>query len=292
MTAPAIIVVGSLHYDIFVEAPRRPATGETVSGHSWTPKFGGKGGNQAVALAEAGIDVRMVSAVGTDTSGAYLLDRLGRAGISTDFVSILAEAPSGMSVAISEASGDYSAVIVSGANLLIPQNRLCDDALWAGAEFLVLQSEVPAALNLAAAREAVARDVPVCLNAAPWRPICDGLVDTLDLIVLNALEAAAMTGVKVDDLTGASAACDIIGARVPSVVVTVGAAGVAWRAEGRTGAIMGEIVDVVSTHGAGDHFIGSLIAGLVAGRDLEGAARAANASAARFVSDAASSHEL
>ena len=40
---PAVIVVGSLHYDIMVDAPDRPRKGETIAGRSWAPKFGGKG---------------------------------------------------------------------------------------------------------------------------------------------------------------------------------------------------------------------------------------------------------
>ena len=64
----AVVVVGSLHYDIMVDAPDRPRKGETVAGR-WRPKFGGKGGNQAVAAARAGAVTRMVGAVGADDFG-------------------------------------------------------------------------------------------------------------------------------------------------------------------------------------------------------------------------------
>ena len=67
-----VLVVGSLHYDVLVRAPHRPAAGETVAGESWAPKFGGKGGNQAVAAARAGAPTRMVGAVGDDAFGAFL----------------------------------------------------------------------------------------------------------------------------------------------------------------------------------------------------------------------------
>ena len=61
---PCAVVVGSLHYDIVVDAHHRPAAGETVTGTAWRPVFGGKGGNQAAAVVAAGIPCRMVSAVG------------------------------------------------------------------------------------------------------------------------------------------------------------------------------------------------------------------------------------
>jgi ribokinase len=65
MTA-GIVVVGSLHYDVMVQAPARPRKGETVTGQKWYPKFGGKGGNQAVAAALAGAPTRFIGAVGQD----------------------------------------------------------------------------------------------------------------------------------------------------------------------------------------------------------------------------------
>ena len=64
----AVVVVGSLHYDIMVDAPDRPRKGETVAGLSWSPKFGGKGGNQALAAEGQGVPTAMVGAVGDEIS--------------------------------------------------------------------------------------------------------------------------------------------------------------------------------------------------------------------------------
>src|SRR3954451_14540603 len=122
---PVIVVVGSLHYDIMVDAPDRPRKGETVAGHAWRPKFGGKGGNQAVAAARAGAKVRMAGAVGDDEFGRFLLGALG-GGVDASRVARLSGTGSGMSVAISDASGDYGAVIVSGANLLVDPSALAE----------------------------------------------------------------------------------------------------------------------------------------------------------------------
>ena len=113
---PFVVVVGSLHYDIMVDAPDRPRKGETVTGYAWQPKCGGKGGNQAVAARAGRRARRMVGAVGDDDFGAFLL-AISIAAASTPRVVASAEAGSGMSVAISDADGDYGAVIVSGSNL-------------------------------------------------------------------------------------------------------------------------------------------------------------------------------
>src|SRR5437868_996330 len=115
---PIIVVVGSLHFDIMVDAPDRPRKGETVTGFAWRPKFGGKGGNQAVAAAKAGAEIRMVGAVGDDDFGRFIVEKLSASGIDASRVQRLSNVGSGMSVAISDQDGDYGAVIVSGANLL------------------------------------------------------------------------------------------------------------------------------------------------------------------------------
>ena len=75
-TTAEVVVLGSLHYDIMVEAPDRPRKGETLPGRSWYPKTGGKGGNQAIAARRAGAGVAMIGAVGRDAFGAALLASL------------------------------------------------------------------------------------------------------------------------------------------------------------------------------------------------------------------------
>ncbi len=93
----AVVVVGSLHYDIVVDAPDRPRKGETVAGYGWRPKFGGKGGNQAAAAARAGAPVRMVGArligdpeVGAEEGGTEFRDELfhGVGGIAKAFAQL------------------------------------------------------------------------------------------------------------------------------------------------------------------------------------------------------------
>ena len=95
MTAPLVTVFGSLHYDIMVEAPDRPRKGETVTGRAWQPKCGGKGGNQAVSAARAGVRSAMIGAVGDDDFGRALVDNLARCGVDSRFVRVAPGAGSG-----------------------------------------------------------------------------------------------------------------------------------------------------------------------------------------------------
>ena len=282
--ANAVVVVGSLHYDIIVDAPGLPARDETMTGLRWYPKFGGKGGNQAVAAARFGADTRMLGAVGGDAFAEFLFDQLRVAGVSVEFIGRDASAASGMSVAISDPAGDYAAVIVSGANLGIDPARLGDDRLWDRAAVLVLQNEVAPALNLAAAQQAKARGVRVAWNAAPVRALEPDLAGLIDVLIVNTVEAEAMTGVPVASLAQAEAATEVLAARFPVAVVTAGGAGVAvHQSDGKRFSMPALPVKVISTHGAGDMFCGVLAAALAGGAEISDAVRQANAAAAAHV---------
>ncbi|WAJ28852.1 PfkB family carbohydrate kinase [Antarcticirhabdus aurantiaca] len=282
---PVIVVVGSLHYDIMVDAPDRPRKGETVTGHAWVPKFGGKGGNQAVAAARAGAHVRMAGAVGDDAFGRFLRAALEDGGVDATHVETLAGTGSGMSVAISDAGGDYGAVIVSGANIAIDPGRVAAADLWAGASALILQNEVPDAVNVAAARAAKAAGALVCLNAAPYRPLSDDLAGLLDVLVVNAIEAEQFGSRGVAGLDDARAAAEALAARFPVVVVTAGGDGVAGVKRGEpTVTLRARPVTLVSTHGAGDVFVGALVAALTFGKPFDESLSDANEAAGRHVS--------
>ena len=151
--ASAVVVVGSLHYDIMVDAPDRPRKGETVAGRSWSPKFGGKGGNQALAAQSQGVPTAMVGAVGNDDFGTALLVGLDRGGVDRSAVATLQGVGSGMSVAIFDAEGDYGAVIVSGSNLSLKPAQAHDELLRT-AKVLILQNEIPEGINEDVARRA------------------------------------------------------------------------------------------------------------------------------------------
>ncbi|MEL6520800.1 MAG: ribokinase [Pseudomonadota bacterium] len=257
-----VVVVGSLHHDIVVRADRQPARGETLMGHEWFPKFGGKGGNQAVAAARLGAETYMIGAVGRDTFGDDLIAGLKAAGVDHSLIERV-ETGSGMSVAMVDGQGDYAAVVVTGANAAIRADAIADAEMLGRASVLLLQNEVPSAINLAAAKAAHQAGATVLWNAAPMRPDEDGLLELVDLLIVNAVEAEQFCGLPVGSLPEAETAARKLCDPGTSVVVTAGAAGCAWSTkEGDTGSIPAEPVQNAQAHGAGDVFCGALAARL------------------------------
>ncbi|MBY3074803.1 ribokinase [Rhizobium laguerreae] len=286
-TAPRVTVFGSLHYDIAVMGPARPRKGETVTGTSWHPKSGGKGGNQAVSSARTGIATSMIGAVADDEFGRFLIANLDRKNVDHTFVRRSASQSTGMSVAIFDAEGDYGAVIVSGSNLTLGDGDVAAARdLLDRTTLLVLQSEIPDAANVAAARAVKRAGGRVLINAAPARPLSSDLQPLIDILVVNAIEAEMLAGLPVvETLAGALEAAKRLASVFPEVVVTAGGVGVAF-ADRQGNEILIEAVRVVveSTHGAGDEFIGVLAAEIASGKTMNSALGKANIDAAKLVS--------
>lgn len=280
----AVIVVGSLHYDIMIDAKDRPRKGETVTGSRWYPKFGGKGGNQAIAAQKKTI-TRFVGAVGVDGFSNFMLKNIETHGLSQQWISKLTTDNTGMSVAITDAEGDYGAVIVSGANANIDPIHIKDPLLWNNAKVLILQNEIPQEMNLLASIEAKKNKTLVCLNAAPSRSLSPDLIAQTDLLIVNAIEAQDMCGMVVDSLDTAEKAAEDLIQNFPIVVVTAGGEGVAMASQNGERIRLHAIkVELISTHGAGDVFVGTLCAYVASGITLKNALIAANNAAAVHVS--------
>lgn len=276
-----VAVVGSLHLDIMVAAPRLPGRDETLIGSAWHYKCGGKGGNQAVAAARHGARTAFGGQTGQDDFGERLRANLVAAGVDIAHVGIDPTQGSGMSVAISEAGGEYGAVVVSGANLTIDAARVAQD--WAPlftARVLLLQNEIPEAVSLAAAQAARAQGARIVLNAAPARKMSDAFLALVDVLVVNRVEAAMLSGE--DDMARALAA---LHSATRDVVLTRGGDGLMLMTrDGKRSDIPALPVRLISSHGAGDCFCGALAARLAAGDGIEAACHFATEAAGKFVS--------
>ena len=278
-----VVVVGSLHLDIVVTAPRLPAPDETLMGEAVTLVCGGKGGNQAVAASRHGAPTAMLGRVGSDVFAASLVDNLREAGVDTSLIQRDEAAMSGLSVAVVGADGEYGAVVVSSANRQLSADGF---VMPEGARVLVMQNEVPEAVNRAVAAEARKSGATVILNAAPTRPLSPEMLRLVDLLIVNRVEAEALFEVRIQSSKDAlEATTRATGGFDGEIIVTLGSDGLVHRdRNGRARHHAVRPVPVASAHGAGDAFVGALAARLTASAAMGEAIADAQAAAARFVS--------
>ncbi|MCP8894682.1 ribokinase [Shinella daejeonensis] len=282
-----VVVVGSAHMDVIVHMSRRPVSGETVAARSWLLQVGGKGANQALQASTQGARVAMVGRIGADQFGTIIADGLAAAGVDTGHLTVDAGNSSGMGIAMIGADGVPEGITVGGVNGMIGSADIDGaESIFAGAHCLLLQQEIAPQANIAAAHMARRHGVRVILNAAPASPLDPALNGNIDIIVVNEIEAAMMSGLAdVTDVATAVAAAERLSHSVPTVLVTLGGNGVVVLQQRAAPVhIPGHAVAVVDALGAGDSFIGGLAARLSRGDDMISATRYANATGALAVS--------
>ena len=275
-----IAVVGSLNLDLVVPVPRHPVPGQTVLGGDLAQHCGGKGGNQAVAVARLGRQVAMVGRVGADDAGSVLADALAAQGVDTRRVQRTPDVPSGRALIAVDPAGENSIIVSPGANArLSPADCEAAAETLAAAKVTVLQQEVPHAANEAAARLSGGL---VLVNPAPVRDGGNPLPSRADVLLPNRTELAALLGLAPDALADAEdvarAARGLRGAG--AVLVTLGGEGALLVEGGHSTLIPPFRVDAVDTTAAGDCFCGALACALADGEALEKAAGFAAAAAA------------
>jgi len=282
---PRIVVVGSANMDLVGLAPRLPLPGETVLGDDFLMGPGGKGANQAIAAARAGGETTFLGALGSDAFGVTLKARLTAAGVGTDDVRV-SYGSSGVAVIMVDRAGENSILVSPGANSSFLNLTDAERAIVAAADVLICQQEIPASTITEAARAAQAGGTRVILNAAPAREMTPELLAAVDLLVVNELEAQAITGAGDPDMDGLLEV-------VPRVVLTLSGEG-SWFADrdGRSERIPAFRVKVADTTAAGDAFTGALAVAWGEGRDLVEAVRWANAAGAACVRKVGASGSL
>lgn len=285
---PKVIVFGSMNMDLSIDAPRMPAAGETLSGSGFLTNAGGKGANQAVASARLGARTHMIAAVGADAFGRELVAGLEGAGADCALVRRLEGTSTGVAVIV-RIAGENRIVLSAGANHALAADDVIADLRRVAekGDVFLTQGECGPAATEAALRSAHDLGLYTVYNPAPARPAPDDLWPSVDLVCLNETECQIICGVlPTDDETCLEAARLLRAKGAGVVVITLGAAGSFGL--GADGAVLrvpaARAPEVVDTTGAGDTFIGALVAGRVRGLSLEEAMRWGAAASALTVS--------
>jgi ribokinase len=270
-----ILVFGSLNADLVFETQALPRPGEAVLCPGYALAPGGKGANQAAAAAKAGASVRMVGALGKDSFGDFLRQGLVQAGVDCAGVARVDQA-TGVAVIGVEPGGENQILVGSGANLATRAGQVGDAELAPGVT-LLCQNEVGPAETFALLERARRCGARTILNLAPAAPVPAAVLDALDLLVVNEIEAAMAAGEEGGDVqalaSGLATRHDL------TCVVTLGARGAI--AQGPAGGFrVGPLaIDPIDTTGAGDAFVGVLAAALDRGLELPDALRRASVAA-------------
>jgi ribokinase len=273
-----IVVVGSINMDLVATTPRIPVAGQTLTGTGFITTPGGKGANQAVAVARLGHAVEMIGAAGEDGFGNELLENLRAAGVRTDVVARL-DGPSGVALILVAAQGENSIVVVPGANGKVTPVMIDRHADRIGAAGMVLcQLELPLETVSRTLEVCAAAAVPVMLDPAPAAALPESAWRQVAWLTPNETEAALYVG---QGLSTEDAARQLLARGVGGVVLKRGIEGayVAQRPD-RAEWVRAFRVDAVDTVAAGDCFNGAFAVALLEGKEPRIAARFASAAAA------------
>ena len=263
-----IIVLGSTNTDMVIAGKKIPVPGETVSGGTFLMNPGGKGANQAVAVARLSAkrdSCTFIAKVGDDLFGRETAVRMKKDGIDAKLVIDRREL-SGTALILVDPKGQNVISVALGANgTLSPKDIAPYRKDIENAAALLMQLETPLGTVVAAAKWAHTKGVPVILNPAPARKLPSELYKCLEWITPNESEAELLTGVKVTDAKSASKAVDIFLKRgVKHAVITMGAKGV-YCGDCRT-LYPAKKVKAVDCVAAGDTFNGAFVVALAEGR--------------------------
>ena len=280
-----IIVIGSSNTDMVVRSEHLPRPGETVLGGGFMMAGGGKGANQAVAVAKMGHPVIFAAAVGKDILGDEAVARYKQYGIDTSYIAHK-DTPSGVALILVDSSAQNSISVALGANneLMIEDVMPALDTIEEG-DIVLLQLEIPMATVEACIGVAAAKGARVILNPAPAAKVSESALSKLYLITPNQTEAEILTGVEVkNETTARLAAEELCRLGVKKVVITLGSDGAMLYEDGKAEIIPAHKVNAVDTTAAGDVYNGAMCAALAEGMSLRDALRFATKASAISVS--------
>lgn len=269
-----ITVVGSINLDLVARVERLPTPGETVSGVEYTEVAGGKGANQALAVRRAGASTMMVGAIGHDANAEAATALLKAASVDLTLVEAV-DAPTGVALILVDAkTGENQIAVVPGANDHVSIGRLPDET-----KGLLLQMEIPHAVNEAFLADAEAQGIPVFFNPAPFCANAVDLALKATVIIVNETEFDLLADAMAisppnhaedigEERTRIARGRSFVQKTGKTIIITLGAAGALLLAADEEAHAVPPSIAAVDTVGAGDTFCGYFAAAYADGKSL------------------------
>lgn len=273
-----VLVLGSINIDFVSFVSRYPQPGETIVSNDFGIFQGGKGANQAIALAKLDIPTLMLGKVGKDVLSDFALSSLQESGVDTTGIAKSQKNSTGSASIWVDAQGQNSIVIYPGANgevdedFIIRHEKFFDDASW-----LLTQFEVPLKSILLALKFAKKYGLKTVMDPAPVKKIGnDDIWGLVDYLLPNEIELRELT--YTDDVLKGIHILKYRG--VKEVIVKLGKQGAVYEDKGKLVAFpatpVGQRVD---TTGAGDCFVAGFLYGMIQQGDISQAIKIANLTA-------------
>ena len=260
-----ITVLGIFVADISFSGPKIPSIGETILGKKYNVGPGGKGCNQAIAIARLGGNTNFISKIGKDAYGELALKTLEKNKISTENIIQDGNQQTGVAgILVDQNTGKNAINVIVGApsSLRISEIEKQINLIKRSKIFLT-QLEVPKDVTLHCLKTAKENGCITILNPAPASEISKEFYNNIDFFTPNETEAEFYTGIKITSEKEAKQAADkLLNLGIKKIIITLGEKGLFYSDGKEEIYLKAEAVKAIDTTGAGDAFNGGLAYGL------------------------------
>lgn len=259
-------VLGSINMDMVISTPYIPSQGETLTGNNFFLNNGGKGANQAVAIAKQNVPTFLISAVGNDEFGKMTLNNLKNYKVNLDYVNTINNINTGVAMIIIE-NKDNRIILDSGANYKISTLQI-DKALEHAKEndVFVCQLENNEDAVYYGLKQAKKKKMITIFNAAPAKKIDQTIFNYVDYLIVNESECEIISSIKPINQQEILKAYNFI--KVKKLIITLGSKGSVLVEDEKIYQINANKVDVVDTTAAGDTYVGVLASQIINNKNM------------------------
>jgi len=256
----SILVIGSANTDLIIQVDMLPKPGQTILGKNFNTASGGKGANQAMAVARLGGKVTFLASIGQDAFGDALIKNYNDAAIDATLIG-RPSCPSGIAMIYVAKNAENTIAVAPESNGLLSAQHICNASVhFQSNKFVLTQLEIPIETVLESAKIAKEKHTRFILNPAPAQNLPAEIFPLIDTITPNQTEAKMLTGIDVVDEKSATHAARILHKTgVKNVIITLGRQGALLYNNDSIKIIPGYPVKAIDTTAAGDTFNGALV---------------------------------
>ena len=274
-----ITVLGIFVADISFSGPKIPSIGETILGKKYNVGPGGKGCNQAIAIARLGGNTNFISKIGKDAYGELALKTLEKNKISTENIIQDGNQQTGVAgILVDQNTGKNAINVIVGAPSSLKISEIEKQInLIKKSKIFLTQLEVPKDVTLHCLKTAKENGCTTILNPAPASEISNEFYNNIDFFTPNETEAEFYTGIKItNDQEAKQAADKLLNLGIKKVIITLGEKGLFYSDGKEEIYLKASAVKAIDTTGAGDAFNGGLAFSLLKEKPIKDCLEFAN----------------